>query len=57
MPNGTYTLVAWHALSKLKPEQTAQTVQLPGTVNSVNFTLTLAAARARPAMHGLRAEP
>jgi plastocyanin len=50
MPNGTYTLVAWHALSKLKPEQTAQTVQLPGTVNSVNFTLTLAAARARPAI-------
>lgn len=57
LPNGTYTLVAWHALSKLKPEQTAQTVQVPGAIDSVNFTLTLAPARARPAMHGLRAEP
>jgi plastocyanin len=57
LPNGTYTLAAWHALSKLKPEQTVQTVQVPGASNSVNFTLTLAPARARPAMHGIRAEP
>jgi len=57
MPNGTYSLAAWHALSKSKPEDTAQTIQLPGAINSVNFTLTLAPGRARPAMHGLRAEP
>jgi plastocyanin len=57
MPNGTYTLVAWHALSKLKPEDTAQTVEVPGSITTVNFTLTLSPARPRPAVHGLRAEP
>src|SRR5215831_3862765 len=57
MPNGTYTLVAWHALSMLKPEETAQTVQVPGAVSNVNFRLRLSPARPRPAMHGLRPEP
>jgi plastocyanin len=57
VPNGTYTLVAWHALSMLKPEETAQTVQVPGAVSNVNFKLRLSPARPRPATHGLRPEP
>jgi plastocyanin len=57
MPNGSYTLVAWHELSKLKPEETAQTIQVGGAVSNVSFTLPLSPARPRPAMHGLRPEP
>lgn len=54
LPNGTHVLVAWHALSKLKPEETAQTVRVPEAVSNVNFRLPLAPPRPRPAMHGLR---
>jgi plastocyanin len=57
MPNGTYTVVAWHALSKLKPEETAQSIQVGGAVSNVSFTLPLSRATPRPAMHGLRPEP
>jgi hypothetical protein len=57
MPEGAYTLVAWHALSKVKPEDTAQPVQVSGAPANVSFKLPLAPARARPAMHGSRAEP
>ena len=57
MPGGSYTLVAWHALSKLRPEDTAQSVQVDGQVRDVNFRLPLAPARPRPAMHGSRVEP
>jgi plastocyanin len=57
MPNGTYTLVAWHALSKLKPDDTAQSVAVGGDVPNVSFKLPLAPARPRPAMHGSRVEP
>ena len=57
LPKGAYTLVAWHALSKLKPEETAQPVELDGDVPNVNFKLALLPARPRPAVHGVRAEP
>lgn len=57
LPNGTYVLVAWHALSKLKPEETAQTVRVLEAVSNVNFSLPLSPPRPRPAMHGLRPEP
>jgi plastocyanin len=57
LPAGTYTLSAWHALSKLKPEDSAQPVQLSQDVAQVAFTLPLSAARPRRAMHGARAEP
>jgi plastocyanin len=57
MPDGRYTLVAWHALSKVKPEDTAQSVQIGGEFADVTFKLPLAPARPRPAMHGSRAEP
>jgi hypothetical protein len=57
LPAGTYTLSAWHALSKLKPEDSAQSVQLSQELAQVAFTLPLSAARPRRAMHGARAEP
>jgi len=57
LPAGTYTLVAWHALSKLKPEETAQSVQVGTAVANLTFKLPLAPPRPRPAMHGTRAEP
>jgi plastocyanin len=57
MPGGRYTLLAWHALSKVKPEDTAQSVQVGGEIADVSFKLPLAPARPRPAMHGSRAEP
>ena len=57
LPNGTHVLVAWHALSKLKPEETAQTVRVPEAANNVNFKLPLSPPRPRAAMHGLRPEP
>jgi plastocyanin len=57
LPGGTYTLVAWHALSKLKPEETAQSVQVGAEVANVTFKLPLAAPRPRPAMHGNRGDP
>jgi plastocyanin len=57
LPAGTYTLSAWHALSRLKPEDSAQSVQVTQEVTQVAFTLPLSAARPRRAMHGARAEP
>jgi hypothetical protein len=57
LPAGTYTLSAWHALSKLKPEDSAQSVQLSQDAAQVAFTLSLSAARPRRAMHGARVEP
>jgi plastocyanin len=57
LPGGSYVLSAWHALSKVKPEEAAQTVQVNDTVAQVAFTLPLSPARPRRAMHGARVEP
>lgn len=57
LPKGAYTLVAWHALSKLKPEETAQSIQVNEDLSGVSFKLALLPARARPGMHGVRTEP
>lgn len=57
LPKGPYTLVAWHALSRQKPEETAQSVEVDTDVGNVSFKLTLAPARGRPAVHGVRADP
>jgi hypothetical protein len=50
-------LAAWHALSKLKPEDAAQAVEVGRDAANVTFKLPLSAARPRPAMHGARAQP
>ena len=57
VPEGNYTLVVWHAQSHVKPEDTAQQIQVREDVANVNFTLTLSPARLRPAVHGSRADP
>lgn len=57
LPNGVYTLVAWHALSRVNPEDTAQTVQVREDIANVRFQLPLGPARPRPVMHGARPEP
>ena len=56
LPSGTYELSAWHALSQLKPEKTAQLVQVGASEAAVVFSLPLAAPRARPAVHGARGD-
>jgi plastocyanin len=57
VPDGEHTLVAWHELSKQKPEDTAKTVPAGASPADVNFSLTLGAARPRPAMRGSRRDP
>jgi plastocyanin len=57
VPQGSYTLLVWHAQSKVKPEDTAREIQVREDVANVNFTLTLSPARLRPAIHGSRADP
>ncbi len=62
LPAGTYTVSAWHALSKIKPEEATRSAQVGQQsagqqVAQVNFTLPLAPARPRRAMHGARFEP
>jgi plastocyanin len=54
LPPGAYTLVAWHALSRDKPEDTQQHLQLAGSGGEATFKLSLVAARARPATRGAR---
>ena len=58
LPHGQYSLVAWHELSKSKPEDTAQSLNVAnGAAVEANFTLALGPARARPAVRGSRREP
>lgn len=57
LPGGTYAVSAWHALSKVKPEETTQSVRVGSDVAQANFTLPLSPARPRRAVHGARAEP
>ena len=55
VPEGQHSVVAWHELSKLKLEETAQAVV--GDTPALRYTLPLGAARPRPAMRGTRREP
>lgn len=56
LPPGNYVVAAWHAQSKLKPEEAAQSVILAHEPAHLEFTLPLAPARPRPSVHGVRAE-
>jgi plastocyanin len=55
VPEGQHSVVAWHELSKLKLEDTSQTVT--GDSLALRYTLSLGAARPRPAMRGSRRDP
>jgi plastocyanin len=57
IPAGKHTVVAWHELSKQKPEETAQQIADGASGADMKFVLTLGAARPRPAMHGSRRDP
>ena len=58
LPQGQYSVVAWHELSKSKPEDTAQSLTVGnGNAAEASFTLALGPARARPAVRGSRREP
>jgi hypothetical protein len=58
LPHGQYSVVAWHELSKAKPEDTAQSIDVGNAAaGEANFTLALNPARPRPAIRGSRREP
>lgn len=59
LPAGSYSLAAWHELSRAKVDDTVQVVRIgadgtPAVAQDLVFELDLAPARARPAMRGLR---
>jgi plastocyanin len=57
LPAGDYTLVAWHAQSRAKLDETAQKVQVTANAADATFTLALEPAKNRPAIHGSRRTP
>jgi plastocyanin len=57
LPAGNYALSAWHQLSKVKPADATQSVQVGQQTTQVSFTLPLSAPRPRRAQHGARVEP
>jgi plastocyanin len=56
LQEGEYTVVAWHAQSRDKTEDIAQTVAVGGGDREVDFSLSLSPVRARPATRGARWE-
>jgi hypothetical protein len=48
VPPGSYTLVAWHELTQVKVEETAQQVQVSEQTPPIVFTLSLAERRSGP---------
>jgi plastocyanin len=57
VPDGEHKVVAWHEHSKQKPEDTAKAVQAGAAGAEADFTLTISAPRARPAVRGSRRDP
>jgi plastocyanin len=56
LEQGAHAVAAWHAQSREKTEDLTQRVQLDATDLELEFRLTLAPARARPATRGARWE-
>jgi plastocyanin len=54
LPPGTYPLVCWHELSHSKIEETAQQIRVEKDIGEVTFSLSLAPARARLPVQGVR---
>jgi plastocyanin len=61
LPPGQYNIVAWHELSKVKPEDTVQSANVfagsAARTSELNYTLPLSPARPRAAIRGSRREP
>jgi plastocyanin len=57
VPAGAHTLAAWHEQNRGKLEENMQRIEVSDAAVEVNFTLTLAAARSRPAVSGARRDP
>ena len=57
IPSGEYTLTAWHAQSRDKTDDKAQTLRVAGADVVADFALTLGDQRSRPAKHGARTDP
>jgi plastocyanin len=54
LPPGTYPLVCWHELSQSKVEETVQQIRVEQGIAEVTFSLSLAPARARLPVQGVR---
>ena len=54
LPSGTLPLAAWHELSQIKVEETTQQIHVMQDTTGVTFSLSLAPARARPPVQGVR---
>ena len=54
LPPGAYPLACWHELSQSKVEETTQQIRVENDTAAVTFTLSLAPARARLPVRGVR---
>jgi plastocyanin len=54
LDSGNYTITAWHAQAREKTEDVAQSVAVMDNDPQLNFKLSLAPARSRPATRGAR---
>ena len=57
LPPGDYSLIAWHERSREKTDELTRAVKLPAAGAVVDFRMSLAAERKRPARHGVRTDP
>jgi plastocyanin len=57
LPPGDYSLVAWHERSRDKTEAMTRRIKAGATGAVVDFKMSLAAERRRPARHGIRSDP
>jgi plastocyanin len=57
LPDGDYSLAAWHERSRMKTEETTQHVKLGAENTDLTFTLTLMPPKPRATTRGSRGEP
>ena len=57
LPSGDYSLVAWHERSREKTDALTRTVKTVPAGAVVDYRMSLADERKRPARHGVRSDP
>ena len=57
LPSGDYSLVAWHERSREKTDALTRTVKAVPAGTVVDYRMSLADERKRPARHGVRSDP